>query len=153
MSQAVSDRISRKVLISAPPTRVWRAISDAAEFGHWFRVALEGSFVEGATIRGRITYPGYEHLTLELQVERIEPERYFAYRWHPNAVDPKVDYTQEPTTLVEFRLEPAPGGTLLTIEESGFERIPASRRELALRMNDGGWTEQAKNVERYVTSS
>jgi uncharacterized protein YndB with AHSA1/START domain len=150
---ADQDRIEKKILLRAPRSRVWRAISNAEEFGEWFRVKLEGRFVEGATVRGRITYPGYEHLTMEVQVEHIEPERYFAYRWHPYAIDPAVDYSSEPTTLVEFRLEEAEGGTLLTIVESGFDRIPLARRAEAFRMNDQGWTEQTKNIERYVSNA
>lgn len=147
-----TDRIEKKVTIRASRARVWRAIADAKEFGEWFRVNLEGAFKQGATIRGKVTHPGYEHLTLEIQVERIEPERYFSYRWHPYAIDPAVDYSAEPTTLVEFRLADSDGGgTLLTIVESGFDQIPADRRETAFRMNDGGWAQQTKNIERYVT--
>ena len=145
-----TDRIEKQVVLRAPRSRVWRAISDAQQFGAWFRVKLEGAFVEGATIRGRITYPGYEHLTFEMQVERIEPETYFAYRWHPHAIDPKVDYSSEPLTLVEFRLENARDGTQLTMVESGFDRIPLVRRAEAFRMNEAGWTEQAKNIKAYV---
>ena len=152
MSEPHGDRISKKVLISAEPGRVWRAISDAAEFGQWFGMRLEGAFQEGATIHGRITHPDYSHLTVEMQIVRLEAPRYFAYRWHPYAIDPKLDYSKEPTTLVEFHLEPAPAGTLLRIEESGFELIPAARRAEAFRMNDGGWAEQAKNIEKYVTT-
>jgi uncharacterized protein YndB with AHSA1/START domain len=148
-----TDRIEKRAVIKAPIARVWRAISDAREFGEWFRVALEGEFIEGAHVRGRITYPGYEHLTAELFVERITAQTYFAYRWHPYAVDPKVDYSQEPTTLVEFRLREVPEGTELTITESGFERIPAGRRPEALRMNDQGWTGQLENVEKHVAGS
>jgi uncharacterized protein YndB with AHSA1/START domain len=147
-----SDRIEKRVVLRAPRARVWRAIADAQEFGKWFRVELEGPFVEGAAVRGRITYPGYEHLTFEARIERIEPERYFAYRWHPYAIDPKEDYSKEPTTLVEFRLEESDGGTLLTIVESGFDRIPAGRRAEAFRMNDGGWAQQARNLERHVAA-
>jgi uncharacterized protein YndB with AHSA1/START domain len=98
-------------------------------------------------------HPGYEHVMMEVLVERIEPERYFAYRWHPYAIDPKVDYSNEPATLVEFRLDDSAEGTALTIVESGFERIPAGRRDEAFRMNDNGWTQQAKNIERHVSSS
>jgi uncharacterized protein YndB with AHSA1/START domain len=146
-----TNRIEKKVILRAPRSRVWRAIANAEEFGEWFRVKLEGIFQQGALIRGKITHPGYEHLTMEMQVERIEPEKYFSYRWHPYAVDPGVDYSSEPTTLVEFHLEEAEGGTLLTIVESGFDQIPLARRAEAFRMNEGGWTQQAKNIGRHVS--
>lgn len=151
MTTAVTDRIEKRVVLRAPRGRVWRAITDAGEFGTWFGVKLEGPFTEGANVRGRITYPGYEHLTMDVFVERIDPERYFAYRWHPAAVDPKADYSQEPTTLVEFHLEEADQATVLTIVESGFDRIPLARRAEAFRMNEGGWTEQVRNIERHVS--
>jgi uncharacterized protein YndB with AHSA1/START domain len=150
MEMTATDRIEKRVVLRAPRSRVWRAITNADEFGAWFRVKLEGPFAEGKTIRGKITHPGYEHLTMEVLVERVEPESYFAYRWHPYAIDPKMDYSQEPTTLVEFRLEEANGGTALTIVESGFDRIPLARRAEAFRMNDGGWTEQLTNIARHV---
>jgi uncharacterized protein YndB with AHSA1/START domain len=148
-----TDRIEKKVILRAPRSRVWRAIASAEEFGAWFRMKLEGAFAEGVTTRGKITHPGYEHLTVEMQVERIEPERYFAFRWHPYAIDPAIDYSSEPTTKVEFLLEEAAGGTQLTIVESGFDRIPPGRRDEAYRMNDQGWTEQAKNIERHVSAT
>lgn len=147
-----TNRIEKRVTLPAPRSRVWRAISTVEEFGAWFGVKLEGAFAEGAALRGKLTIKGYEHVMLEVLVERIQPERFFSYRWHPYAVDPKVDYSAEPTTLVEFRLDEAEGGTELTIIESGFDRIPASRRAEAFRMNDAGWTGQAKNLERYVTA-
>jgi uncharacterized protein YndB with AHSA1/START domain len=149
--RAGTDRIEKKVVIRAPRSRVWRAITTAAEFGAWFRMDLEGEFAEGRTIRGRITHPGYEHLTVEMLVERIEPERHFSYRWHPYAIDTAVDYSSEPTTLVEFNLEEAEGDTAVTIVESGFDRIPLARREEAFRMNDRGWAGQIRNLEQYVT--
>jgi uncharacterized protein YndB with AHSA1/START domain len=145
-----TDRIEKKVVLRAPRSRVWHAIADASEFGKWFGVKLEGDFIPGATIRGKITHPGYEHLTMEIQIDKIEPEQYFSYRWHPYAIDPAIDYSAEPKTLVEFRLEEADGGTLLTIIESGFDQIPLERREKAFRMNDGGWTQQIQNIERHV---
>lgn len=148
-----TDRIEKTVMLKAPRSRVWRAITDAKQFGEWFRVQLDGEFAVGATIRGNITYPGYEHIQMEVTVERIEPERLFSYRWHPHAVDPNVDYSPEPMTLVEFTLEEAPGGTRLTIVESGFDRIPLSRRAVAFRMNNDGWSEQLRNIERYVSRS
>jgi len=150
MNVTSTDRIEKTVTLRAPRSRVWRALTDAHEFGAWFRVKLEGVFAEGATVRGRITHPGYEHVTMEVLVERIDPEHYFAYRWHPYAIDPKVDYSKEPTTLVEFRLEETAGGTVLTIVESGFDRIPLARRDEAFRMNDEGWTGQVKNIEGHV---
>src|SRR5690348_15907644 len=99
-----TDRIEKRIVLRAPRSRVWRAISTAQEFGAWFRVNLEGVFVEGESIRGRVTHPGYEHVTVDMLVERVEPERYFSYRWDPYPIDPAVDYSAEPTTLVEFTL-------------------------------------------------
>jgi uncharacterized protein YndB with AHSA1/START domain len=150
-ARSSTDRIEKRVELRAPRSRVWRAIATAKEFGEWFRMKLDGEFAEGRTIRGRITHPGYEHLTLDLLVERIEPERYFSYRWHPYAIDPAVDYSAEPTTLVEFRLEDTEGGTALTIVESGFDRLPLARRDEAYRMDEQGWAGQIKNIERHVS--
>jgi uncharacterized protein YndB with AHSA1/START domain len=147
-----TDRIEKTAVLRAPRSRVWRALTTAEEFGAWFRVKLEGTFAEGAIVRGRITHPGYEHVTMEVLVERIEPERYFAYRWHPYAIEPGVDYSPEPTTLVEFTLADEGGGTRITIVESGFDRLPVARRAEAFRMNDGGWTGQMKNIERHVST-
>jgi uncharacterized protein YndB with AHSA1/START domain len=146
-----TDRIEKRVELRAARSRVWRAISTAEEFGAWFKVNLEGAFAEGTTVRGRITHPGYEHVTLEMRIERIEPERYFSYRWHPNAIDPAVDYSAEPTTLVEFILEDIEGGTAVTIVESGFDRIPLARRAEAFRLNEQGWAGEIKNLARYVS--
>lgn len=151
MSTTMTDRIEKRVSLRAPRSRVWRALVDAEEFGKWFQVRLTSPFTEGATVRGQITHPGYEHVTMEVFVEKIDPERYFAYRWHPYAIDPKVDYSSEPTTLVEFWLEDGDGGTTLTIVESGFDRIPLARRAEAFRMNDSGWTGQVRNIERHVS--
>ena len=147
---AGTDRIEKRVEIRAPRSRVWRAITTAQEFGTWFRVNLQDPFTEGATIRGKITHPGYEHVTMEMMIERIDPERYFSYRWHPYAVDPAADYSAEPTTLVEFILEETGGGTAVTIVESGFDRIPLARRAEAFRMNDKGWAGQIGNLARHV---
>jgi uncharacterized protein YndB with AHSA1/START domain len=152
MSMVTTDRIEKTVTLRAPRSRVWRALTDAREFGSWFRVNLERPFAPGATVRGNITHPGYEHLKMEMFIDRIEPESYFSYRWHPYAVDPAVDYSSEPTTLVEFRLEEAGGGTQLQIVESGFDKVPEARRDEAFRMNEGGWAAQVQNIERYVTS-
>lgn len=148
-----TNKIEKKTILKAPIERVWRAISRAQEFGAWFRLALDGEFAEGVSIRGRITHPGYEHLTAELFVETLRAPTYFAYRWHPYAIDPNVDYSAEPTTLVELELEEVAGGTQLTVRESGFDRIPAGRRVEALRMNEQGWAAQLVNVELYVASA
>ncbi|MGH8264643.1 MAG: SRPBCC family protein, partial [Steroidobacteraceae bacterium] len=114
-----TDRIERRIVLKAPRAKVWRALTNAEEFGNWFGAALKGkSFTPGQRTTGQITYPGYEHVVFEVWIERVEPERVFAWRWHPYAIDPKVDYSGEPTTLVEFGLKEAEGGTLLTVVES-----------------------------------
>jgi uncharacterized protein YndB with AHSA1/START domain len=146
-----SDRIEKKILLQAPRSRVWRALTKAEEFGAWFRVKLEGEFAVGKRIQGRITYPGYEHLTMDVTIERMDEEKLFSLRWHPYAIDPKVDYSKEPTTLVEFQLEEVAEGTMLTIVESGFDQIPAERRAEAFRMNSQGWAAQAENIRRHVS--
>lgn len=146
----MTDRIEKRIELKAPISKVWRALTDYREFGEWFRVKLDGPFVPGQVSRGHITYPGYEHLQWEAVVQTMEPEKVFSFTWHPYAVDPKVDYSRETPTLVEFRLEEIPGGTLLLLTESGFDRIPSDRRAEAWRRNDGGWSEQMKNIERHV---
>jgi uncharacterized protein YndB with AHSA1/START domain len=150
----MTDRIEKKILLKAPRSRVWRAIVDRAEFGTWFGVSFPaGHFAKGEKVKGKITYPGYEHLVMEVDVAEVEPERRLAFRWHPNAVDPNADYSAEPTTLVTFTLHDADGGTMLTLVESGFDKIPLHRRAEAIRSNEGGWTEQMRNIERHVTAS
>ena len=114
---------------------------------------LEGPFVPGQVSRGQVTYPGYEHLKWEAVVQKMEPEQLFSFTWHPYAIDPKIDYSNDTPTLVEFRLEKALGGTLLLLTESGFDNIPKDRRLEAFRMNDGGWTEQMKNIEKHVAQT
>jgi uncharacterized protein YndB with AHSA1/START domain len=146
----MEDRIEKTIELKAPISRVWRALTDHREFGEWFRVKLDGPFVPGETSSGWITWPGYEHLKWEAVVQSMEPERYFSFTWHPYAIDPAVDYSAEPSTLVEFRLEEIPAGTLLMLTESGFSKLPEDRRSLAFRMNDGGWTQQIGNIEVHV---
>jgi uncharacterized protein YndB with AHSA1/START domain len=149
-----TDRIEREILLKAPLARVWRALSNAEEFGDWFGVALKGkTFAAGQRVQGQITYPGYEHLVFDVLIVNMEPERLLSFRWHPGAVDPSVDYSKEPTTLVEFELKEVEGGTLLRVVESGFDKIPPSRRLEAFRMNSGGWDEQMKNIERHVATT
>lgn len=148
---ASTDRIEKQILLKAPRSRIWHALADAGTFGQWFGVALDGQrFVAGERARGHITHPGYEHLLFEITLERIEPERLMSFRWHPYAVDATRDYTNEPPTLVVFELEEVDGGTLLRVIESGFDRIPAERRDEAFRMNSGGWEQQMKNIEQHV---
>ena len=149
----MSDRIEKRMEIAAPVARVWRALTDHREFGEWFRVKLDGPFVPGQPSTGHITYPGYEHVKWHAVVQKMEASRLFSFTWHPYAIDPKVDYSGEPPTLVEFRLEEIPTGTLLLLTESGFDKIPAHRRAEAFRMNEGGWGQQMKNIERHVTQS
>jgi uncharacterized protein YndB with AHSA1/START domain len=146
----MSDRIEKRIELNAPVSRVWRALTDHREFAEWFHVKLDGPFAPGQISRGQIASPGYEHIQWEATVQKMEPERLFSFTWHPYAVDPNIDYSQEPTTLVEFRLESKDGGTVLSLTESGFDTIPKDRRFEAFRMNDEGWTDQMTNIERHV---
>ena len=146
----MTDRIEKTIDLKAPIERVWRALTDSAEFGEWFRVKIDGAFAPGESARGRITHPGYEHLVWEANIVRMDRPRLFSFTWHPYAVDPEVDYAQEPPTLVEFRLEPIAAGTRLTVVESGFDALPDHRREDALRRNDQGWAQQMTNVQAHV---
>lgn len=144
------DRIEKRIELKAPVERVWRAVTDYREFGEWFRVKIEAPFVVGEEARGQILHPGYEHVTWRAVIQKIEPQTLFSFTWHPFAADKAVDYSHEEPTLVEFRLEPTATGTLLMLTESGFDRIPAHRRDEAFMRNDGGWTQQMKNIESHV---
>jgi uncharacterized protein YndB with AHSA1/START domain len=146
----MNDRIEKRIELKAPISRVWRALTDYREFGEWFRVKLDAPFSVGRISRGQITYPGYEHYKWEARVEKMEHERLFSFTWHPYAVDLKRDYSRETPTLVEFRLEKTEDGTLLVLTESGFDKIPPERRLEAFRMNEDGWTEQMKNIQKHV---
>jgi uncharacterized protein YndB with AHSA1/START domain len=146
----MNDRIEKRIELKAPVERVWRALTDYKEFGQWFRVNLERPFAPGQVARGTITHPGYEHVVWQAVVQKMEPERLFSFTWHPYAIDPTQDYSKETPTLIEFRLEKTASGTLLLLTESGFDKIPSERRLEAFRMNDGGWTQQMKNIETHV---
>ena len=146
----MSDKIEKVVELRAPIEKVWRAIADHEQFGTWFRVKLDGPFAPGEVSTGHMTYPGYEHLKWEAKIVAMEEPRLFSFTWHPYAVDPDKDYSGETPTLVEFRLEPVAAGTRLTVVESGFDALPDGRRDEAMRMNEGGWTEQVRNVQAYV---
>ena len=159
--EKIPDRIEKKIVLRAPRSRVWRAISDAREFGSWFGVAFDGPFVAGQPLKGKIVptkadpevaamQKPYEGTPFDFTVDRIEPERLFSFRWHPFAIEPGVDYSKEPATLVVFELEDVEGGTQLTITESGFDRIPLERRAKAFAANDGGWSHQTKLVEKHL---
>ena len=159
-----TDRIEKKILLRAPRDRVWRAISDAKEFGAWFGVVFDGAFAPGARVTGRIAptkvdpevakmQEPYSGMKFDFTLDRIEPMRLLSFRWHPFAVDPNVDYSKEPTTLVVFELEEVADGTMLTITESGFDRIPLARRAQAFESNEQGWAHQARLIEKYLAQS
>jgi uncharacterized protein YndB with AHSA1/START domain len=159
-----TDCIEKKILLRASRKRVWRALSDSVEFGSWFGVQFEGPFAPGKRARGRIVgttvdpeiakaQRQYERIPFEITIERVEPERLFSFRWHPNAVELGVDYSHEPTTLVAFTLEEVPGGTLLTVNESGFDRIPLERRVKAFTANEQGWGAVVKLIEAYLAQA
>jgi uncharacterized protein YndB with AHSA1/START domain len=146
----MDNQIEKEIEIAAPVSRVWIALTDSRQFGEWFMTRMDGPFVAGQPVGGQITYPGYEHLRMEIVVQAIEAETLFSFTWHPYAIDPKVDYSKEEPTLVEFRLQPTSTGTLLKVTESGFEKIPSARRAEAFLRNDGGWAEQMKNIQAHV---
>jgi uncharacterized protein YndB with AHSA1/START domain len=157
----VPDRIEKKITLRAPVGRVWQAISDARAFGTWFGVEFDGPFVAGGRLTGKIVPTKVDPEVAKMQaphagkafeftVDRIEPERLFSFRWHPFAIEPGVDYSKEPATLVVFELDEVEGGTQLTISESGFDRIPLERRAKAFASNEGGWAHQARLIEKYV---
>lgn len=156
-----TDRIEKKVFLRAPLERVWHAISDSKQFGSWFGVEFDQSFAANIRITGKIaptrvdpevakTQKPYEGYAFEFFLDRIEPMRRFSFRWHPFAVNVNVDYSKEPTTLVTFELEEVADGTMLTISESGFDRIPLERRATAFARSDEGWTAQAKLIEKFI---
>ncbi len=150
-STTSTDRIEKQIQLKAPRQRVWRALTDAGQFGTWFGARIEGgAFEPGHTLQGYVTIKGYEHLKFDMVIERIEPETLFSYQWHPYPKDPDADYSKETMTLVVFTLEPAQGGTLLRVVESGFDQIPAHRRAEAFRANEGGWAGQMKNIAQYL---
>ena len=146
----MNDSIRETTHVAAPIDRVWRAISDHRQFGEWFKVALDQPFEAGKPSTGHMTHPGYEHVKWTADVVVIEPPRRFAFRWHPYAIDPDIDYSNEPTTLVEFTLSERNGGTDVEVVESGFDAIPAHRRDEAFRMNSHGWAAQMTNVRDYL---
>jgi uncharacterized protein YndB with AHSA1/START domain len=161
MPVVVTDRIEKRVLLRAPRARVWKALTDVRAFQEWFGVKFDRPFTPGALLRGvivgttidaEVAKAQRQHAAVpfEITVDRVEPERLFSFRWHPFAVDQKVDYSTEPTTLIEFALEDAPDGIMLTVSESGFDRIPLERRAQAFTSNDEGWSIMVKLIEAYL---
>ncbi len=156
-----TDRIEKSFVLRAPHARVWAAISDARQFGSWFGVEFDGEFAAGARITGRIvpttvdaevakSQEPHSGTQFEFQIESVEPMRRFAFRWHPYAVDASIDYTDEPTTLVEFQLAAVGNDTRVTITESGFDRLPPNRRAEAFSRNEAGWAAQTQLLTKYL---
>ena len=153
MTQATDTNvIEKEIVLRAPRSRVWRALSDSAEFGQWFGMTLDGPFKTGQQMSDKFSNPKYAHITLYMTIVDIEPESLLSYRWHPGAMDPNVDYSQETPTLVEFHLSETADGTKLTVIESGFDQLPEWRRADAFKMNNGGWNAQVENIRKYVES-
>jgi uncharacterized protein YndB with AHSA1/START domain len=146
----MQDRIEKQIELRAPIARVWRALTDYREFGAWFGARMEQPFVPGQTSAGAITYPGFEHLRMQITIQKLEPERLFSFTWHPYAIDPRIDYSAETPTLVEFHVAAAGAGTLLRVIETGFSKLPPHRYTDALRMNESGWSQQMENIARHV---
>jgi uncharacterized protein YndB with AHSA1/START domain len=146
-----TNRVEKQIILQAPLARVWRALIDPREFGVWFGVRMTGPLMAaGQHLSGNITYPGFEHLVMQIWIEKVEPERHLSWRWHPAAIEAGLDYSAEPTTLVEFFLEETAGGTLFRVVESGFDQLPVARRAKVLGMNTRGWEDQMLNIEKHV---
>ncbi len=163
-TDSVPDRIEKQIVLKAPLTRVWHAITDSQQFGSWFGVKFSGPFKAGERIVGQIApttvdpqvaamQKPYEGMKFDITIDRIEPQKLFSFRWHPFAIDPKKDYSSEPMTLVEFTLKEVPGGVMLTVIETGFNGVPLARRAEAFKMNEGGWSSQIKLIEKYVAKA
>ena len=159
-----TDRIEKKILLRAPRKRVWRALSDATEFGSWFGIKFEGQFTPGARVRGTIVgtkvdaevakkQKQYEGIPFDITIERVEPERLLSFRWHPNAIERGADYSNEPTTLVVFTLEDQADGVMLTVTETGFDQIPLARRTKAFQANEQGWGMVLKLIEKHLAQA
>lgn len=159
-----TDRIEKTILLRAPLKRVWRALSDSTEFGNWFGMRFNAPFTPGATMTAVIVpttvnqeiaemQKPYEGISFEINIEQMQPERLFSFRWHPGAVEPGFDYSSEPTTLVVFTLRKVPDGVQLTVTESGFDQIPLARRAKAFSANEGGWTLVIKLIEEYLAKN
>lgn len=147
----MENSIVRSIELKAPVSRVWKALTDHRQFGEWFRVAIDGPFEVGQVSTGRVTYPGYEHLPWHVVIEAMDAETYFAYLWYPCTWDADPDWSSEPTTRVEFKLEPTQTGTRLQVEESGFADLPPGcNPQEAFRNNTQGWEEQVRNIEAYL---
>ena len=127
-----TDRIEKHILLRTSRERAWRAISDSTEFGTWFGMRFDGPFAAGTVMRAMIVpttvnadvaaaQKAYEGKAFDITIEQMVPEKLFSFRWCPFAVEPGVDYSAEPTTLVAFTLEEVSGGVMLTVVESGFD--------------------------------
>jgi uncharacterized protein YndB with AHSA1/START domain len=147
---STTDRIEREIILRAPRARVWQALTDSRQFGEWFGIRTASPFAAGKTIHAEVTIKGYEHVPFSIDIVAIEPERLFSWRWHPHAIDAGRDYSNEPTTLVEFHVDDVPGGTRVRVVESGFDQVPPARRLEAFRGNSEGWRIQMENIVRYV---
>lgn len=150
MPAVSTDRIEQQLQIRAPRSKVWKALTDLGQFQQWFGATLAGSFAVGKNAKGHVNAKGWEHVQIDIDVVKLEPEGYFAYRWRPFAVEADRDYSKEPKTLVEFKLDEVDGGTRVTVIESGFEKLFADRKDEAFRMHEGGWDGQLKNIAKYV---
>ena len=148
-----NDQISKTIDIKAPVSRVWQAITDYQQFGEWFRVKLNEPFAPGSRSTGVTTYPGYEGHPWLATIEFVEPEILFSMHWHHEHVLADLPYEQQPTTRVEFRFEAIPGGTRLTIIESGFSKLPEAYRVSQIRSNTEGWNIQAVNIADFVSQN
>jgi uncharacterized protein YndB with AHSA1/START domain len=159
-----TNRIEKNILLRAPRSRVWRALTDSTEFGRWFGVRFDSPFTPGARMQGVIVpttvdaqvasaQKPYEGYAFEIWIEQMEAERLFSFRWHPFAIERDVDYSAEPTTLVSFELQEVADGIMLTVTESGFDQIPLERRAKAFTANEEGWGMMVRVIEKYLAQA
>jgi uncharacterized protein YndB with AHSA1/START domain len=147
------QKVEKRVLLRAPRSRVWSALTEVKKFCEWFGLEpAEGAFVPGARLH-MVAGKELDGGDFDIFVEQVQPEHLFSWRWHPGSQDPTLDYSAEPTTLVVFTLADAPGGTTLTITESGFDQISLARRARVFSENQHGWDFQMERLERYVNQA
>jgi uncharacterized protein YndB with AHSA1/START domain len=138
--------ISVERVVNASRAKVWQALTTAEGWASWFGDEIIGDFVVGQM---QTLVFGKETICYAIVTEVIE-EQVFAYKWHPGEDCPIDKHPEAEMTMVRFELEDHPNGTKITLTESGFERVPESRREWCFGQNTQGWSDELKKLFAYV---